>query len=788
MSLTRNLRRAYGALLTVCLVAALPISVAEAQTSGDTTYYLHSLSGDNTVDQTLTDGATFDTTAPTFGPDEYSTARDLPGFQNAGAIEVVDPTWRGSLESPARSVTVDFFGEQLIDQATGGANYTVRVLPAGATAYVELLPPIARENVPAGIVNIKHTFTSMRATATAPEVPLELPAGPLTFTIRGTFVDTDASTELFYDSTNYPASFTVSGTGGPGPTASPTPTEEPTEPPPPPPPSGDCRSSYPVVPNDPYFGGVDPADFTPQQWGPRVINAPQAWQEGSATGCGIRVAVLDSGLDIREGSSGVHPDFACSSDKVLVMPGSDRVTGDSDPDDENGHGTHVAGIIGACTDNGTGTIGVAPDSTIVPIRVLDAAGSGNDDQLITGINKAVDAGAHVINMSLSYSTGKEIINDVAPIDAALERARAAGVVVVAAAGNDSLPLCNYPALAEDVLCVGATDPRDLRTWYSSGLNKPYEPGAFDRTIVAPGGTETIAFCDVYQENVLSTYSREQDTVPCSIDDGYQTVNGTSMAAPHVAGVAALVYERVGGTASAENAQQVIAALTSSAVDLGPPGPDPVFGSGRVDALAAVRSIESTTPTAENTAVGFTSSSAQAGYFGDEATFSAQLLDEQGLPVSGADLTFELVGAGGSAQWSAVTDLTGVATTTRVLTDLPGDYQLFVRYAGAEGTYEPSSNTMSFAVLREVTEQTLTVDGNGSKRTITATLTEDDGPAIGGVTISFFANGTAIGEAVTNDAGTVSISAPPGWRGNEITFESRFTPTNRYEGSSAQQAV
>ena len=178
----------------------------------------------------------------------------------------------------------------------------------------------------------------------------------------------------------------------------------------------------------------------------------------------------------------------------------------------------------------------------------------------------------------------------------------------------------------------------------------------------------------------------------------------------------------------------------------------------------------------------------SGSHTDEATFSATLVDDDGAAIEGAELAFSLVGADGVTEWTATTDAAGVASSTRTLTEQPGDYQLSVHYAGAAGSYEPSSNTMMFTVLKEVSEQVLTVTGRGSKRTLDARLTEDDGPAISGATIVFFGNGTRIGEAVTDGSGVATLAPPPGWRGNEITFESRFEPTPRYEGSSAQQAV
>lgn len=358
----------------------------------------------------------------------------------------------------------------------------------------------------------------------------------------------------------------------PSPTASPSPSAAPT-------PSPGDRGTYPVTPNDPHFGDdSEPLSMNPTQWGPRRIEAPQAWQEERATGDAIRVAVLDTGVDLQ------HEDLQCPG-KLDAVDGSDVVADDSDPDDEQGHGTHVAGIIAACTNNGTGIAGVAPDATIVPIRVLNASGSGTDAQLISGINRAVAAGAHVINMSLAYPPGKEIVNDVAAIDAAIEAAVESGVVVIAAAGNEGLPLCSYPSLAEDIVCVGATDPRDLKSWYSNFPVKADEDDVVGPAVVAPGGTGQV-FCDIHSEEILSLYPPELDD--CDEEaPGYRDLNGTSMASPHAAGVAALVYDRVGGMRSAENARAVVDAIIAGVDDLGPPGYDPVFGEGRVNALGAV---------------------------------------------------------------------------------------------------------------------------------------------------------------------------------------------------------
>ena len=339
-----------------------------------------------------------------------------------------------------------------------------------------------------------------------------------------------------------------------------------------------------AYPNDPLYLQAGEGDlFTSGQWNMRKVGAVDAWNV--ATGSGIKVAVLDSGLDL------THPDFSCTG-KIEVVTDSDPVDGDSTPEDGNGHGTHTAGIVGACADNGVGVIGIAKDATIMPIRVLDNTGSGTAEQLVDGIYTAVDAGAHVINMSVGFSLGGVPGSGGAlgygakfwpEIDAAIKYAVDNGVVVVASAGNDGSPICGYPGIAINVICVGATDPMDQKAAYSAFPTK-LGPG-----MVAPGGRGALVFCDFSSSEILSTYDRDADTAEDDCDGlyGYASIQGTSMASPLVAGAAALVYDKVGGIRSTTNQSKVYNALLLSAKDLYAPGYDPVAGYGRLDALAAV---------------------------------------------------------------------------------------------------------------------------------------------------------------------------------------------------------
>jgi type VII secretion-associated serine protease mycosin len=290
--------------------------------------------------------------------------------------------------------------------------------------------------------------------------------------------------------------------------------------------------------------GTDP--YRSYQWDFTKLNVAAAWQ--LSTGAGVTVAVIDSGVEAS------HPDLAGQ-----VLPGLDLVTDTSGTStDPNGHGTHVAGTIAARTGNGTGVSAVAPHVQILPIRTLDASGSGVMSDVATGIVYAADQGAQVINMSLGATV------QVTSVSNAISYARSKGVVVVAAAGNSrttNSPTL-WPAADNGVVAVASTDEND---GYSSFSNR----GSYV-DVAAPGGS------------ILST-------VPSA---GYAYYSGTSMAAPHVAAAAALVkaYRPL------LTPDQVELALTSTATDLGTAGRDLDYGHGRInpaDALAAVAASSST---------------------------------------------------------------------------------------------------------------------------------------------------------------------------------------------------
>jgi subtilisin family serine protease len=301
-------------------------------------------------------------------------------------------------------------------------------------------------------------------------------------------------------------------------------------------------------PNDPLFE---------KQWNLHQIKAPEAWKLG-AQGRGATIAVVDTGIDI------AHPDLRSK----FVIPAALRCR---DVADEQGHGTHVAGIAAASTDNGLGIAGVAPRAKLMPIR-----DNMSPDRAVE-IRLAVDSGADVINMSW-ISIYVSPINPLTPdLIEALDYAWEKGVVLVGAAGNDRLPFCEHPAAHPKVLCVGATDNRGLPSHFTNHPNK-----VEGVSISAPGGVG-FGGCN-NTEDIWSTLLPGSPFQSCGKYPGYEPLNGTSMAAPHVAGVAALL--RGLGFDNAET----VDCMTGSAwnpITKQRGQSDPIYGFGIVDAEAAV---------------------------------------------------------------------------------------------------------------------------------------------------------------------------------------------------------
>ena len=305
-----------------------------------------------------------------------------------------------------------------------------------------------------------------------------------------------------------------------------------------------------VEPNNFAEGTYTPSDslYDANQYGPQLIGAESAWEltQGDPS---VLIAIIDSGVDY------AHPDLA---GKVIL--GTDFVQDDADPADAHGHGTHVAGIAAASTDNNEGIAGIGYDSGLLAIRVLDEQNVGSYGDIAAGIVEAADLGARVINLSLGGSAFSSALED------AVDYAWSKNALVIAAAGNDGVEAASYPAAYANAIAVVATDFGDNR-WPSSNYGEFVD-------ISAPGST------------IYSTDWTGEGGQPYT----YRT--GTSMASPHVSGVAALLLACNSALTNTELRQ----ILESTSVDLGDAGRDNKFGVGRVDAAAAVTTACTAPPT------------------------------------------------------------------------------------------------------------------------------------------------------------------------------------------------
>ena len=251
------------------------------------------------------------------------------------------------------------------------------------------------------------------------------------------------------------------------------------------------------------------------------------------------------------------------------------------PDDDNGHGTHVASTIAEATGNGIAETGLAYGATIMPVQVLNRLGVGDDVSITKGIRYAADHGAQVINLSVDFGKDVTSADEIPDIAAAVRYAHRKGVVIVAAAGNTAAAHVDYPAALPGVISVGAVTDDDCLADYSNtgdGLD-----------LVAPGGGDDAGLdqpnCDDdphhHGQRILQlTFSRSRKAFH------YPTnFYGTSMAAPHVAATAALIIAS-GVLGPHPTPAAVERRLKLTARDLGPAGPDTVYGYGLVDAGAA----------------------------------------------------------------------------------------------------------------------------------------------------------------------------------------------------------
>lgn len=303
-----------------------------------------------------------------------------------------------------------------------------------------------------------------------------------------------------------------------------------------------------AVPDDPGYSN---------QWGLAQVNASAAWDisTGSAE---VIVAVIDSGIDLN------HPDLVAK-----LVPGYDFIDNDLTPNDRNGHGTLVAGIIAARTNNGVGIAGMSWGARLMPLKVLGSNGEGVISNIIEAIDWAVDHGAKIINMSFgNYQHSQSLKETIA-------RAHSAGVLLVAAAGNDGIHAPAYPASYPYVLGVGATN--------RSGKRAAYSNVSVNVDVMAPGGEGTGCTDPNGIYSTFPTYTVSLSSSGCPKD--YASLHGTSLAAPMVSGLAVLVWSM-----SPEFGPDLVSRVITSTTDyIGGPF---LHGYGLVDAKAALEAVSS----------------------------------------------------------------------------------------------------------------------------------------------------------------------------------------------------
>src|SRR5215218_7777479 len=305
------------------------------------------------------------------------------------------------------------------------------------------------------------------------------------------------------------------------------------------------------------------------QWHLRAIQAPPAWT--ITRGAGVTVAVLDTGVAYEDRGPYRR---ASELPAARIVPGWDFVDDDAHPDDvpppdgRRSHGTHIATIIAAAQGNGIGGAGVAPEATIMPLRVLESDRSGTALRIARGLLFAADHGADVANLSIAGPRPSRVLRE------AIAYARAKGVTIVAAAGNDGRASVSWPAAYPGVIAVGAVDRAGRRAGYSN------HGSALD--LVAPGG---------FGELVDVGYGPRDGVQSQTLLGGpaqfcFCFMASTSAAAAEVSGVAALLIASGRATTPAA----VRAALASSARPPGTPAPRREYGAGLVQARAALEAV------------------------------------------------------------------------------------------------------------------------------------------------------------------------------------------------------
>jgi subtilisin family serine protease/5-hydroxyisourate hydrolase-like protein (transthyretin family) len=477
-----------------------------------------------------------------------------------------------------------------------------------------------------------------------------------------------------------------------------------------------------------------------QRWHYEMINAPEAWNitTGSSN---VRMAVLDTGIDSN------HPNLQNLVDTSL---GRSFVGGDAE--DRQGHGTHVAGTVASY-----GSVsGVMQDASLVSVKVLGDDGSGTLYGIQEGILYAADINSDVMNMSLGGGGYNQGMND------AVQTAVDAGTIVVAASGNDSAASISYPAAYSGAIAVGSVTSSGARSSFSN-----YGDGL---ELMAPGS------------NIYSTYPNGQ----------YRTLSGTSMAAPHVAGVAGLMRS-VNPDISVSEARTILTDTAQNA------GSFYEYGYGIVDAYAAVQLAgggSEPDPDPGNETHTAVSTDKTVYERGENVTMTAEVVDENNNALEGASVTFTITRPNGSSFSETVsTTSSGTASLTIGSSDETalGDYTIEAETTLSD--YQPSSDSTVITFGEAQVNETVTsVSTNyswyyrGENITVSTSVTDADGQTLANATVHLTItrpNGSTVSNTVsTNSSGqatwTLSTSSATATGGYQVLAE---TTLSGYESSS-----
>jgi len=492
------------------------------------------------------------------------------------------------------------------------------------------------------------------------------------------------------------------------------------------------------------------------------INVEQAWDV--STGAGAIVAVLDTGIAYKnhQDATGTYyqaPDLA----STRFVSGYDFINNDAHANDDHSHGTHVAGTIAQSTNNSRGVAGVAYDATLMPVKVLGKDNSGSYSAIANGIRWAADQGAHIINMSLGGSSASKTLED------AVAYAYGRGVTIIAAAGNNGTNAVSYPAAYDNyVIAVSATRFDETLAGYSN-----YGSSI---SLAAPGGDLSVdQNGDGYGDGILqNTFNPNTKNTS---DFGYYFYQGTSMAAPHVAGVAAMIVSQ-----GITNPVEVRHILESTAKDRGPVGKDIYFGHGIVDAGAAMEAIRNrnTAPPGDtNTApvaVDDTASTTQ----GTPVTISvlANDSDADGDPLTIASVTRP---SNGKAVVNANQTITYTPNS-----NFSGPTDSFT-YTISDGRGGSATAKVSITVSAvntapvAVNDTASTTQGTPVTIVVLANDSDADGDRLTVVSVTDLVNGTVV---INNDQ-TITYTPHPSFSGTD-TFT--YTISDGHPGGTATATV